>query len=86
MGRSLYFGNISTKEFSFFLRADGRDFGEKRFPSPSNDQTNTMTVVLDTGENIFGEYPPLKWPLRASSNQKANDNLKSFILFAEEFA
>jgi hypothetical protein len=61
-------------------------FGGINFHGRCDGRANTLTLILDTGGNVFGGFTPLEWESRVpnaiwdSSNcWKCHDSLKSFL-------
>jgi hypothetical protein len=55
-------------------------FGAKDFSGRCDSRANTLTLVLDTGGNVFGGFTPLEWEsLGGKCKCKCEDSLKSFI-------
>jgi hypothetical protein len=42
-------------------------------------RANTLTLILDTGGNVFGGFTPLAWESRTINCLKCDDSLKSFL-------
>jgi hypothetical protein len=45
---------------------------------------NTLTLILDTGGNVFGGFAPLQWESPPKGKWKCDNSLKSFLFHAEK--
>jgi hypothetical protein len=74
------FAEFRGKRFSLLWRG-GRD-GAGDFHNRCDGHANTLTVILDTDDNVFGGFTPVKWESRVwnwNSCRKADKSLTSFI-------
>jgi hypothetical protein len=71
------------RKFSLLWRGSRDGFGCSEFHRRYDRHANTLTVIFDTEENIFGAFTPVKWDSREwkgdGSNYKADDSQKSFL-------
>jgi hypothetical protein len=71
------FEEFRGKHFELLWR-DSRDgFKTKEFHRRCDGHANTLTVILDTKGNIFGEFTPVEG--ESKNWRKADDSQKSFI-------
>jgi hypothetical protein len=81
------FAEFRGKRFSLLWRGSRDGFKARAFHRRCNHHANTLTVILDTGGNIFGGFTPVAWESRvwngkvgkASNCYKADDHEKSFV-------
>jgi uncharacterized coiled-coil protein SlyX len=79
----LLFAEFRGKRFALLWRGSRDGFGAKDF----HGRASTLTLILDTGGNVFGGFTPLEWESRVwnrkkgdeSNCRKSDDSLKSFI-------
>jgi hypothetical protein len=74
---SIRFAEFRGKQFSVLWRGRCDGFGSSEFHCRCDGHANTLTVILDTEENIFGGFTRAKWDL--SGDYKADVRLKSFL-------
>jgi hypothetical protein len=81
------FADFQGKHFESLWRGSRDGFKAKEFHRRCDGHANTLTVVMDMGENIFGGFTPVKWEstvwngkLNDEDNRwKTDDSLKSFL-------
>jgi uncharacterized coiled-coil protein SlyX len=74
---SALFADFGGTRFKLLWRGTRDGFHVCQFHRPCHGHTNTLTLIEDTGGNIFGEFTPLEWD--SSVEHKANPSLTSFI-------
>jgi hypothetical protein len=75
------------KRFVLLCRGSRDGFGVQDFHGRCDRRASTLTLILDTGGNVFGGFTPLQWESRvwngkhddANNLNKRDDSLKSFI-------
>jgi hypothetical protein len=65
------------KEFTLLWRGSRHGFGAKDFHRRCDGHPNTLTVILDTKDNVFGGFTPLAWD--SWSTFKEDPSLKTFV-------
>jgi hypothetical protein len=55
------FAEFRGKRFSLLWRGSRDRFKVSEFHRRCDGHANTLTVILDTKENIFGGFTPVKW-------------------------
>jgi hypothetical protein len=55
------FTELKEKRFSLLWRGTRDGFGAGDFHCRCDDHCDTLTVILDTNENVFGGFTPVKW-------------------------
>jgi hypothetical protein len=81
------FDEFRGKRFSLLWRGGRDGFGERDFHNRCDGHANTLTLIQDINENIFGGFAPVEWESRKwngksgkeSNCHKADASLKSFI-------
>jgi hypothetical protein len=81
------FSEFRGKQFSLLWRGSRDGFRASDFHSRCDGHANTLTVILDTGGNIFGGLTPVEWESRTPNSRwsdwanlrKPDPCLKSFI-------
>jgi hypothetical protein len=81
------FADFREKKFSLLWRGSRDGFRARDFHERCDRHANTLTIILDTNNNIFGGFTPVVWESRkwngtfGSDNncRKADESLKSFI-------
>jgi hypothetical protein len=76
------FAEFRKTQFSLLWRASRDGFESLEFDCRCDGHANTLTVILDTNENIFGGVTPVKWESQ-DCHFNADDNLKSFLFRLE---
>jgi hypothetical protein len=71
------FEDFKRRKYTLLWRGSRDGFGAHDFYSRCNEHPNTLTVILDTKENIFGGFTPAKWDY--SEPAKPDTSLQSFI-------
>jgi hypothetical protein len=76
------------KRFALMWRGSRDGFGARDFHGRCDGRANTLTLILDTGGNVFGGFTPLEWESREwtgddvdkdNSRFKRDGSVKSFI-------
>jgi hypothetical protein len=75
------------KQFSVLWRGSRDGFGASAFHGGCDGHANTLTLILDTEENIFGGFTPVEWESRVWNGKdddednvfKVDDSQKSFV-------
>jgi hypothetical protein len=75
------------KRFMLLWRGSRDGFGARGFHERCDGRANTLTLILDTGGNVFGGFTPLRWESRVwnrmqgdeNNTRKCDDSLKSFL-------
>jgi hypothetical protein len=57
----LLFDEFRGKRFVLLWRGIRDGFGTEDFHWRCDGHANTLMLILDTGENIFGGFTPLQW-------------------------
>jgi hypothetical protein len=74
------FEDFKRKKFTLLWRGGRDGFAARAFHSRCNGHRNALTVILDTGGNIFGGFTPVEWETRSEYlYTKADPSLKDFI-------
>jgi hypothetical protein len=74
------FAEFRRKHFKILWRGSRDGFKVREFHGRCDGHANTLTVILDTKGNIFGEFTPVRWESRTKSPyEKADESLKSFL-------
>jgi hypothetical protein len=81
------FDEFRGKRFVLLWRGSGDGFGARDLHGRCDGHANTLTLILDTGENLFGGFTPLQWESRvwngksgdAKNCWKCDERLKSFL-------
>jgi hypothetical protein len=73
------FEDFKDKQFSLLWRGSRDGFGIDDFHRCCDGHPNTLTVILDTDENIFGGFTPVEWESPTQFRTKADLSLKSFL-------
>jgi hypothetical protein len=73
------FDEFRGKRFVLLWRGSGDRFGARDFHGRCDGHANTLTLILDTGGNVFGGFTPLEWESLSSYKFKCDDSLKSFL-------
>jgi hypothetical protein len=71
------FAEFAEKRFALLWRGTRDGFSAKEFESRCDGHGDTLTLIEDTGGNIFGGFTPLKW--ESPKKTKTDPSLKSFI-------
>jgi hypothetical protein len=54
-------------------------FGAADFHRRCDGHPNTLTLIADTGGNIFGGFTPVEWESRPRTFTKADPSMRSFV-------
>jgi hypothetical protein len=81
------FAEFRGKRFEILWRGSRDGFEAQEFHRRCDGRANTLTVVLDTGGNIFGGFTPVEWESRVWNGKKggedncweADDSRRSFL-------
>jgi hypothetical protein len=81
------FEDFKQKAFTLLWRGSRDGFHGRDFHQRCDGHPNTLTVILDTGGNIFGGFTPVEWESRTWNRKhgpenncpKADPSLRSFI-------
>jgi hypothetical protein len=74
------FAEFQEKRFSLLWRGSRDGFSGRDFHSRCDGHANTLTVILDTKENVFGGFTPVKWESpQLFQYAKADHSLRSFL-------
>jgi predicted RNase H-like nuclease (RuvC/YqgF family) len=74
------FEDFKKKQFTLLWRGSRDGFGAGDFHLRCDGHSNTLTVILDTGGNIFGGFTPVEWKPRTEwPYNKTDPSLKSFL-------
>jgi hypothetical protein len=71
------FAEFGGKRFTLLWRGSRDGFGAKDFHRRCDGHANTLTLIEDTGWNIFGGFTPVKW--ESIGGAKADPSLMSFL-------
>jgi hypothetical protein len=71
------FDEFRGKRFVLLWRGNRDGFGAQDFHGRCDGHANTLTLILDTGGNVFGGFTPLQWD--SSNRYKWDDSLMSFF-------
>jgi hypothetical protein len=63
---------MQGREFRLLWRASRDGFNAREFHSRCNGHSNTLTLVMDVGGNIFGGFTPCAWEEGFRKDQKSN--------------
>jgi hypothetical protein len=72
------FGQFWEKQFVLLWRGSRDGFDATDFHSRCDGHANTLTLILDTDDNIFGGFTPVEWK-SGSSKHKCDNTLTSFL-------
>jgi hypothetical protein len=81
------FSDFNKREFLLLYRGSRDGSTAEAFHSRCDGHTNTLTVILDTGGNVFGGFTPLSWESRdwngkqdlENNIRKCDESQKSFL-------
>jgi hypothetical protein len=74
------FDIFKNKTFTLLWRGSRDGFGAGDFHGRCDGHANTLTVILDTDDNIFGGFTPVRWESRTRPPyNKADPSVKSFL-------
>jgi hypothetical protein len=73
------FDEFRGKRVVLLWRGSRDGFGARDFHGRCDGHANTLTLILDTGGNIFGGFTPLQWESPPEDSWKCDDSLKSFV-------
>jgi hypothetical protein len=75
------FDEFRGKRFVLLWRGSRDRFGGRKFHKRCDGHANTLTLILDTGGNVFGGFTPVQWesPPGLSYKYKCDDSLRSFL-------
>jgi hypothetical protein len=73
------FAEFRGRRFSLLWRAILDDFKGKAFHRQCDVDASTLTVILDTDGNIFGDFTPAAWESRHCRHWKVGDSRQIFI-------
>jgi hypothetical protein len=74
------FGEFCGKRFALLWRGSRDGFGAQDFHRRCDGRANTLTLILDTGGNVFGGFTPLEWESPPNNKWKCDDRLTSFLI------
>jgi hypothetical protein len=80
------FDKFKSKQFSLLWRGNRDGFRAHAFHERCDGHENTLTIVLDTKDNVFGGFTPVSWESRTEDLLKSDRSFQSFIFFGEESA
>jgi hypothetical protein len=72
------FAEFRGKHFEILWRGSRDGFWARKFHRHCDGHSNILTVILDSGGNIFGGFTPLQWE-STKWRSKADYGLKSFL-------
>jgi hypothetical protein len=64
------FDEFRGKRFVLLWRGSRDGFGGRDFHGRCDGRANTLTLILDTGGNVFGGFTPLRWESRGCSKRE----------------
>jgi hypothetical protein len=73
------FADFRGRQFQLLWRGSRDGFGGRDFHNRCDGHPNTITVVADTKENVFGGYTPTPWESPRGHRDKSDETLKSFL-------
>jgi hypothetical protein len=73
------FEEFHAKRFNLLWRGSRDGFGAAEFHHRCDGRVNTLTLIQDTDENVFGGFTPVKWESRYIGSEKGDDSLRSFL-------
>jgi hypothetical protein len=74
------FEEFRTKRWVLLWRGSRDGFTAREFHRLCNGHANTLTLILDTDENVFGGFTPVKWESPIPYGHcKGDDSLRSFL-------
>jgi hypothetical protein len=78
------FEELGGKPFVLLWRGSRDGFGARGFHGRCDGRAKTLTLILDTGGNVFGGFTPLEWESRVwnadgDARWTCDDSLTSFI-------
>jgi hypothetical protein len=73
------FAEFRNKRFTLLWRGSRDGFGARDFHKRCDLHANTLTLIQDTGGNIFGGFTPVKWEWSFRPKWKGDQSLKSFL-------
>jgi hypothetical protein len=71
------FAEFGWKRFYLWWRGSRQGFGSRDFHHFCDGHANTLTVILDTNDNIFDGFNPVAWD--STTSWKADTSLQSFL-------
>jgi hypothetical protein len=75
------FGEFRGKRFALLWRGSRDGFGARDFHNRCDGHPNTLTLIQDTGGNIFGGFTPVKWDIGGHASGYRADPSESSFLF-----
>jgi hypothetical protein len=74
------FEAFRMKRWAVLWRVSCDGFTTREFHRRCDGHANTLTIILDTDGNVFGDFTPVKWELRTGYPwSKGDDSLQSFL-------
>jgi hypothetical protein len=73
------FKEFRTKRFNLLWRGRRDGFIAKEFHRRCDGRANTLTLILDTKGNVFGDFTPVEWKSPARGKHKCDNSLRSFL-------
>jgi hypothetical protein len=74
------FDEFRGNKFTLLWRGTRDGFGASAFHARCDGHGNTLTLIQDTNENVFGGFTPVAWEAREQAPYlKEDPSLKSFI-------
>jgi hypothetical protein len=70
------FDDFKGQNFMLLWRGSRHGFEAKEFHRRCDGYPNTLTVIWDTGGNVFGGFTPVKWESSRKGNNKADPSLR----------
>jgi hypothetical protein len=74
------FEEFQSKQFKLLWRGSRDGFNATEFHRRCDGHANTLTFILDTKDNVFGGFTPVKWESRTKyPYHKSDDSMLSFL-------
>jgi hypothetical protein len=73
------FAEFGGKRFALLWRGSRDGFGARDFHGRCDGHAPTLTLIQDTGGNIFGGFTPVEWESFQPGKSKADPSLRSFV-------
>jgi hypothetical protein len=68
------FDEFRGKRFVLLWRGSRDGFSARDFHERCDGRANTLTLILDSGGNVFGGFTPLEWESRVWNGEYGNED------------
>jgi hypothetical protein len=73
------FDDLGARHFNLLWRGSRDSFSADEFHHRCDGHANTLTLIADTGGNIFGGFTPVEWESESGFTVKGDDSQASFL-------